>query len=92
MDVHGDLAQKLDEVLTAVPSFLHHPDLAYAVASYGGDIAENAQKLAGLQIINNIAIHSHQHALNTINNGQHAQEIADLQSHHYATQRMNPDG
>lgn len=85
------LAQNLDAAIKAVPHFIHHPDLAYVAATSGGDVAEVAQKLAGLQIIYATAKHGNDHSMNMIQSGRHANQIRNLSNAYYA-HTMGADG
>lgn len=52
--IHGTVAANLNKVLNAAPTLIHHPDLAHASVVAGGDVASNAQSLAGFHLINTV--------------------------------------
>jgi hypothetical protein len=58
---HDELAINLDKVLNAAPTLRGSPDIAMAVAKMPGDVADNAQYVGALHLINGLAraVHGH---------------------------------
>ena len=52
---HDALAINLEKTLNAAPSLKAHPDIVYHVAHSGGNVEDNAQLIAGIHLIHQLA-------------------------------------